>query len=474
MQVSIRSYIFLLLWFAFVALCTIAIPYFANDFRYMLIQGTHEVVGSLSDVLVSQYEHYFNWGGRSVAHTIAQLMLWWGKPIAAVSQAFCYVLLIAFIYFNAYGIAPTLRLRFMPIFIITVLLFTQMRGYGEVVFNVVSSANYLYTTTLVLMFILPYRISLERELTLSPFVLWPLIIVLGLVAGWTNENTAAAVAAGLGIYLLYNLKTKRLKVWQCLGYLAFLLGFALLILAPGNAARFVNMEEHGFNWFHHLSSTLKIFATTLCLSFILLGLSWLYLSKIQRYCLQVVKPGAYYGGLLFGGMGLLSLILMIFSPNFPIRSTVPFSILLITALIGWRDIILQRQESVFSPQLTKVTLYVASLYLLVFTVNTMYGAIILAQDYKGRTNEVLAQLEAKQKVITVTPLEITTSRYIFVADVRHNPDYWTNKIVTNFLQLESIARTCDYPKTSLNRDLILFSLPRQATDCVVPASTSPH
>ena len=164
MQISTRSYCYLLLWFGIIVMGVVLTPYFANDYRYFLVQGTSEFVSSLNDIAVSQYRHYFEWGGRTVAHTIAQLLLWWGKPMSGIVQGLCYVTLILFIYYNAYGLKPTLRVRFMPIFIISLLLLFQLRRYGEVVFNIVSSANYLYTTTIMLMFLLPYRFSMDREL----------------------------------------------------------------------------------------------------------------------------------------------------------------------------------------------------------------------------------------------------------------------------------------------------------------------
>ena len=94
MQISTRSYCYLLLWFGLIIICSELTPYFANDYRYMLVQGTHDFISSYQDIWQSQYQHYFAWGGRSVAHTIAQVLLFWGKPLSAVAQACCYVLLL--------------------------------------------------------------------------------------------------------------------------------------------------------------------------------------------------------------------------------------------------------------------------------------------------------------------------------------------------------------------------------------------
>ena len=64
MQFSPRSYCYLLLWFGIIAMISNLTPYFANDFRYMMIQGTQDPVTSFADIVLSQYRHYFEWGGR--------------------------------------------------------------------------------------------------------------------------------------------------------------------------------------------------------------------------------------------------------------------------------------------------------------------------------------------------------------------------------------------------------------------------
>ena len=168
-----KSYIWLLIWGLFIGSCAYLIPYFTNDYRYLMIQGTDDLVKSFSDIIISQWRHYFEWGGRTPAHLIAQTLLYAGKGISAVASACCYITLILFIYYHAYGIKPTLKgLKFMPLFFITMSLWLFLRIYGEVVFMLVSSCNYMFTTTIVLIFLLPYRrskrISLQDPYHLQP------------------------------------------------------------------------------------------------------------------------------------------------------------------------------------------------------------------------------------------------------------------------------------------------------------------
>ena len=57
MQISTRSYCYLLLWFGLIIICSELTPYFANDYRYMLVQGTHDFISSYQDIWQSQYQH---------------------------------------------------------------------------------------------------------------------------------------------------------------------------------------------------------------------------------------------------------------------------------------------------------------------------------------------------------------------------------------------------------------------------------
>ncbi len=473
MQISTRSYCYLLLWFGIIVMGVVLTPYFANDYRYFLVQGSDEFVASFSDLFISQYRHYFEWGGRTVAHVIAQLLLWWGKPLSGIIQGLCYVLLILFIYYNAYGLKPTLRLRFGPVFIISLLLLLQLRYYGEVVFNIVSASNYLYTTTLVLMFLLPYRISMEREVKANPIYFWPLMLVLGLVAGWTNENTAAAVATGLGLYLLYCLKERQLKLWQCLGYGAFLVGFALLVLAPGNRARLDSMEEGGFDYMQHTLGAVGIFVESLLMcALLVIAVIYLYL-RVRKFMLQYTLPGTYHGAMWFIYTGLFSLVLMIFSPNFPARSATPFTVFTIVGIMGLGAIVLERYRSILPRKLERGLLGLGGVLMLGIVANIIYCAASLNNDHRVREAEILTQLEAGKRNLVVSPLHVQSYKYLLVADVRAAPDYWTNKIVADFLNVESIVRTCDYEPRLLPLDLKFFGTISPESECRLYPATTP-
>lgn len=458
MQIATRSYCYLLFWFGLIALCSNLTPYFANDFRYLKIQGTEEFVSSISDIFISQYHHYFEWGGRTVAHIIAQYLLYVGKPVSAVIQACCYLVLILFIYYNAYGIKPTLRLSFKPIIIITLLLFLQLRMYGEVVFNIVSSANYLYTTTIILIFLLPYRISMRRTVELTPYILCPLMAILGLLSGWSNENTAAALATFLGLYLLFNFKKGKLTTWQVVGYVFFLIGFALLIFAPGNQARLDSMEDKGFDYIEHTFGAIHIFAESLLTNGLIILAMMYVLFKIHIKYLQYLSISTYYSSMWFFLAGFFSLFLMIFSPNFPARATTPFTVFSIVALVGFAHLAFAKNHYVINKKITKGLLILGCALMGMIIVNMVLALVSLHNSIQVRNGEITRQEQQKVTNFQVNPLTVTTYKYIYVADVRKNEKYWTNQIVSKFYEIDSIKRVCDPEPHYLGNDFRFFTL----------------
>lgn len=457
MHIAVKSYAFLILCFGFVALCSNLTPYFANDFRYMQITGTHDLISSVQDIFISQYRHYFTWGGRSVAHFIAQLLLYTGKPVSAVIQAFAFVLLILFCVFNALGIRPTLKIGIIPVFFVTAALFLQLRAVGEVIFNTVSSANYMYTTLLILIFILPYRLSMTEDNDKHGMLFALLMIFAGLAAGWSNESSAAAVAAGIGLYLLYLLMQKRLKLWQITGYAGFLTGFALLIFAPGNIERLRSMEGRGFSYTEHLDNGLAVFAETLLVSLPLLAALSFVLYRGIRYGAFKHFHKEYAVSLWFALIGLLSLILMIFSPNFPVRASFCFTVFTVTALTGMGNILLQYHGQIFSGKVCRILISSVALFSAAVAVNMVYLYALAYKDETAREAEIFGQLNAGSSEIVVSPMHVRTYKYLYAADVRADENYWTNKILADFLQVKSVRRKADIKKYPLHYDFVFFA-----------------
>ena len=450
--------IYLLMWGIIIGICSYLAPYLANDYRYMLVEGTDNIVTSASDIFISQYRHYFDWGGRSIAHLIAQFLLYWGKPYNAIITAFCYCALVLGIYYNALGIKPSFKnLRLAPLVFITVLLWLCMSNFGEVTFNIVSSCNYLYTAVIILYFLLPYRLSFQKEALKGSFLFALFMFVLGVIAGWTNENNSAAACFGTFLICAYLFYHKKLTFWQISGFVGLCLGFLILMLAPGNEARLEVMEARGFNYFEHLGSAIKIFGESLLSQALLLVILGFAIYKIRSLCLQMANSFQYLASWWLFSIGFVSLAVMIASPNFPGRAAAPFSMFALSGILGFLNILYERNYPLIPVFFKHIIGVIAVVFVFSTVVNTVICYTQIHNDELYRQNEIALQLNNGSKNLVVSPLQVMPSKYIYLADVQKKPDYWTNLILKRYYKVDSIVRSCDIDKSSIPRDFLFFA-----------------
>ena len=99
------------------------LPIIADDYSYAfiwdgegwgnLIDGIDgsrlQRVESFGDILYSQWQHYFAWGGRTIAHIFVQFFVWQGKIFFDVANVFVFAALM----FLLFKVGTGLNLRGM-------------------------------------------------------------------------------------------------------------------------------------------------------------------------------------------------------------------------------------------------------------------------------------------------------------------------------------------------------------------------
>lgn len=445
--------------FVFIALCAYLTPLFSNDYRYLMIEGTDERARTLYDIVISQYRHYFEWGGRTVNHVCAMLLLWLPHWLRALIQGLAFVSLIVLILMHATagfkGARPLTGLKVLTVF---ALLWLTLRYFGEVVFNTVSSANYLYSTQWILLFTLPWRRALRLESDPRPWWFALLMFPLGVAVGWTNENSGSALAFVMGLYLLYLLFRRQvINVWQWTAVAGVGVGFLLLVLAPGNAARYADMAGRGFDYVAHLPVALEIYGVTWLLFTPLWLLLMLKLWTLRGAGLLTLKDPYLRGALFWTAFGVVSLTVMLASPTFPARSATFCSVGLILACMAVSESCEYHGLEVFPSLLRKLTLGVFVLYFAVTGSNTLQGYVQAHADGIAREREIASQLLEGRKDVTVEPFHVTSTKYLFIADIRSNPQHFANLILRRYYHIEgSLTRLCD-PPSSYTLDFMLLS-----------------
>ena len=191
---------------------------------------------AISDILKFLSYHYQNTGGRCVAYLFSQLSLFVGKPIFNVINTAVYCAFILLVIFHITG----KRNVFNPLLflILSATFWFLVPAWGQNFLWLSGSTNYLWTTTLVLFFLIPFRLNYDNNTWKLNIPMSGLYFFLGILAGWSNENTGAAILVLLIAYFSYKIITKKkFYAFEILGFLGCLIGFIMLISAPGNFTR---------------------------------------------------------------------------------------------------------------------------------------------------------------------------------------------------------------------------------------------
>jgi len=202
-------------------------------FEYWRISANPVKVASIHDIYISMRNHYMVWGGRIPVHTVVQLLLWLvNKKIFNIINSLMVVLLGALAYFHVnFG---RKRSIFLYIFIFTMLWFFMPQPELTML-DLTNSVNNMWVCVYILIFLIPYRILLAREV---PFkhnaVLSVLMVPLGFLAGWSNEPGGAAAGMMALLVIAYFIKNrKKTPVWAFSGVAALAAGWVIMVFAPG-------------------------------------------------------------------------------------------------------------------------------------------------------------------------------------------------------------------------------------------------
>lgn len=228
-----------MLFFCMIYILNISSPLLPDDWGYSLIYNNdgqpRERVHNLYDIFTSLYNHYWGWGGRIVVHFIDYVLLFIDIRIARLLNSLAYMGLFFIIYSIINKDKKPSALLF--IFLNTIFWLVQF-GFPLIVFWMTGSANYIWGTLLLLLFIYPYYLFVLRKTSKSSLFKTILFFFWGVVSGGTNENAALAMIFLL-ITLVAYLKWNKVKVpdWAIWGIVGVCIGCAIMLLAPGNQVR---------------------------------------------------------------------------------------------------------------------------------------------------------------------------------------------------------------------------------------------
>ncbi len=207
-----------------------------DDFVYkFFITGgeadfTHHI-SSVKDIILSQVDHYFTANGRSIVHFFVQLFT--GLLGKQVFNVFNVIFLAAFIWLlklnltrqtgtgtNAFALAVVLSLTLM------------MPRFKDTFLWMTGSINYLWSSTVILAFLLLYENRGQQPANRN--LIW--ILPLAFFVGWTHEGISLPLALSLTFFNLLKFKEsyRQQGFWMAV---VFLCGACMTALSPGIITR---------------------------------------------------------------------------------------------------------------------------------------------------------------------------------------------------------------------------------------------
>ena len=413
-------------------------PLLADDYIYTFSRITGERMEDGKDMVLSMYDHYMVWGGRVITHMIASVFLFLPKIIFNVCNTAVYLAFTWLVYRFAtihceedspliYGLVHLGLWFFLP-------------NYGQDILWLIGACNYLWPGLFILAFVWPYyKYALtDREVPARmKAVLWPL---LGLLAGWGNENTSGAgILLVLCMLLVCRMRRKAWKIWHFTGLAGQVAGFVLLIAAPGNFSRLEwSMGGAEISFLMKITGRLHWCLEILELYILPLLILCAAVFALLFFCCKR-KEQIMYSGMLFV-TGLACNFAMVASPEYPERALFGTVMFLLIGALYVLTILLKSGER----SIKMASAVLTSVALLLFAMDFTYAFMDITYTYRSanrRAESILEQVEAGEKDIVtykITPENAHNAGYN-LADIEIIANYWTNEIVAKYYGIDTIV-----------------------------------
>ena len=341
-------------------------PMIGDDYAYSFIWdgsqngnfqnnvGKLERLESIGDIFVSQYSHYMTWGGRTVAHVFVQFFCLTGKLFFDFMNALIYAALALMIYFTAKGkieLQNSDGKNFLWIFFALWFCLPEM---FQTSLWLTGACNYLWMTVVQLLFLLPFALKFWNKNFWSGASKGKIFLMafLGLIAGWSNESGGAFVIFLAFLALIYFWRQRQLERWMLVGFGMLFVGYALLMLAPGNFQRYVVDAN---------DATVPLFSAQMFIDNFEDGMREILMCDVLLYAVIFLyflrgrkTPQATQFILAFAAAGILLPCLLMFSPEFPARAAFASPVFALIASVA----ALERTTINISPKIVSAALCV--------------------------------------------------------------------------------------------------------------------
>lgn len=327
--------------------------------------------GSFFDLFVQEYEHYMDHTGRSVAHFLLRIFLFIGnKGVFNIVAGAVFVALSLCIY-QCVDFKKEYDIRVLLGILIMMWLFDP--AISNNVFWETGACNYLFTAAIMFVYITLFKKACKEDKAGGPGFIAGMFF-LGLLAGWCNENSSGGVIFIVLAFMFLkwcegkNFKT--IKPWMVSGLMGNLIGFAILLLSPGNRSRAAAAEEAHTGLLAFAARALRVTLIlkenylVLILVFVIIAIAMIYRSGSKESFISVAGTM-----LLFGLAFLVTSYALVAVPDSQLRTYYCASLFLMTGIANGFSWIVNKG---FSEDLLQI---VATSLITVFSVLFLFSYI---------------------------------------------------------------------------------------------------
>lgn len=247
-------------------------PICYDDWCYAFIYGEKPLVKvtGITDVIQSQYNHYFQWGGRTVGHSIAQILIMLPAWLHDLLNTLAFVCLV-FIVSKIANLKGELSVSVLILTIFLIYFFSPV--FASTMLWITGSANYLWGTLITLLFIYFYcRKYIEQKKTDASLLKNSAFFLFGIIAGWTNENMSIAAVFMVICFCFLFRRMKILSSVDLSGMAGIIVGCAILLLSPGNLVRNdASYQDTQFTFFERILEGIEYIATAYSVFFLIIS-----------------------------------------------------------------------------------------------------------------------------------------------------------------------------------------------------------
>ena len=429
--------------FIFMYLLNMKTMMVSDDYIYHFVftgrtptSSTH-LVSNPIEIFTSMVNHWHLWGGRVSLHYLLQFTFMFDINIFNIVNSVMFVILGILIYKHATKSKDNILL----IIFIYAMLFLFMPQPGSTIMWKSGSANYLWSSVLILSMTLIYKNHHDGYKIKDNVINNILIFILGLIVGCCNENSGCALILAECLFIfLYYFKYQKVPVWAIMGLIATIISYVILIIAPGNYIRAEVMYPAKD---YSLNGIFKQFLTLTNLSYNYLKITIiitiitfiLTMSKIKEKKDFIKKYSVQLVFILFTICSIYSLIV---SPAYPERCFV-FGFIYLLVIISMNIINFDKNLKL------KKLLIIFTIVICLSSFSEYSMAYIQIDNSNRQLKEQLSQIQEQKsqgkRDIVVHNIIDHVGKYNAFTDngyLTSNKDSWFNKWMAKYYEVDSI------------------------------------